>query len=159
NDTQLLRVPLNGSGPPEEVHVDGRRALQFIDDGRIIVSHTPRDLYINSAGDGWLDGWNFMERGIDMSMSSDKKRIRWLEHAATSNGSGELLSAPINGPPLHLSLNTCEWEQLDDGRVLADADHAFRGTQNRVVVIDEKSKTAQWVASAAANYSHIPGTN
>jgi hypothetical protein len=158
DDVQLVRVPLDGSLPPELVHVDGRRPLQFLDDGRIIVSHTPREQFVNGAGDGWLDGWNFMERGIDVRMSSDKKRIRFLEHAAKPNGAGELLSAPIGQPPLHLTLNTRQWQELPDGRILADADHAFRGTQNRVVVVDEKSRTAQWVASAAAQYSMIPGT-
>jgi hypothetical protein len=158
-DLQLWRVPLDGNGTPEPVHVDGRRAWQFLDDGRIIVSRTPRELYIQSAGDGWLDGWNFMERGIDVRMSTDKKRLRWLEHAAKANGAGELMSAPIGEAPLHLSLNTRQWEELEDGRILADANHAFRGTQNRVVVIDEASRTAQWVAAAAAQYSRIPYTN
>jgi hypothetical protein len=156
NVQQLLRVPYDGSGPPEVVLDGGRRPLQFLGDGRIIISKTPADLYANSAGDGWLGNWNFMERGLGVGMSADAKRVRWLEHAATSNGAGELLSAPVDGAPLHLTLNTREWDELADGRVLADADHAFRGTQNRVVVIDEKSRTAQWVASAAAQYQFIP---
>ena len=58
-----------------------------------------------------------------------------------------------------MTLNTRQWQELADGRILADADHAFRGAQNRVVVVDEKARTAQWVASAAAQYSRIPGTN
>src|SRR5262249_36725277 len=136
NDAQLLRVPLDASGPPEVVLNDGRRPLQFLDDGRIIVSKTPRDLYVNSAGDGWLDNWNFMESGIDVPMPRDKRRGRWLEHAAKPNGAGELLPAEIGQPPLHLTLNTREWEELKDGRILADANHAFRGTQNRIVVVD-----------------------
>jgi hypothetical protein len=153
---ELWRVPRDGSGPPEVVLADGLRPLQFLQDGRIVFSKTPADTYVNGAGDGWLDGWRFMERGIDSSISRDGNRMRWLEHAATPNGAGELLSAPIGGAPLHLSLNTRQWEELDDGRILCDADHAFRGTQNRVVVIDEKSRTARWVASAAAQYQHIP---
>ncbi len=156
---QLLRVPIDGSGPPELVLKNGLRPLAFIDDGRIMYSKTPADEFVNSAGDGWLVDWRFMERGLDAGMSSDKTRIRWLEHAALPNGAGELLSAPIGGAPLHLTLNTRQWEELADGRILADADHAFRGTQNRIVVIDEKSRTARWVASAAADYTHIPGTN
>jgi hypothetical protein len=159
NDQALLRVPYDGTGAPEVVLKDGRRPLEFLDDGRIMYSKTSADLYVNSAGDGWLDGWNFMERGLDAAVSSDKKRVRWLEHAAKPNGAGELLSAPIGGSPLHLSLNTRQWEELGDGRILCDADHAFRGTQNRVVVIDEKQKVAQWVAAAASSYTHIPGTN
>jgi hypothetical protein len=158
NDTQLLRVPLDG-GSSELVLDGGRRPLAFLDDGRIMFSKTPADTYVNGAGDGWLDGWNFMQRGLDAGMSLDNKRVRWLERAAKPNGAGELLSAELGQEPITLALNSRRWEELADGRVLADANHAFRGTQNRIVVIDEKTRRGQWVASQAGNYSHIPGTN
>jgi hypothetical protein len=158
-NSELWRVLLDGSGMPEVVLQDGLRPLQFIDDGRIMFSKTAADLYVNAAGDGWLGGWRFMQRGIDAGISYDKSRVRWLEGAAKPNGAGELLSAPIGQEPLHLTLNTRQWEELGDGRVLADADHAFRGSQNRIVVVDEKSRTAKWVAASAAQYTHIPGTN
>ena len=87
------------------------------------------------------------------------RRLRWLEHAARSNGTGDLLSAEFGGAILHLTHNTHQFDELADGRVLADANHAFRGTQNRVVVIDEQRRVAHWVASAAARYDMIPDSN
>jgi hypothetical protein len=160
SDAQLLRVPLDGSGPPEIVLKNGLRPLAFLADGRIMYSRTPSDEFVNSAGDGWLDNWKFMNRGLDAGLSSDGKRVRFLENAATPNGAGELLAKPVGSTEtLHLAQNTRQWEELGDGRILADADHAFRGVQNRIVVIDEKTRTARWVASAAADYMHIPGTS
>jgi hypothetical protein len=38
-------------------------------------------------------------------------------------------------------------------------DHAFRGEQNRVIVVDEEAKVAHWVAAGSSDYQGVPGTN
>ncbi|HEY7957327.1 MAG TPA: hypothetical protein VII38_18600, partial [Polyangia bacterium] len=128
--------------------------------GALAYSRDPQGRYAAGAGDGWLSDWRFMERGRGAGWSRDGKKLRWLEHAAQESGVGELLSATVpNGAPLHLALNVRQYDELSDGRVLACDDRAFRGIQNRVVVIDEQARTARWVASQAAEYVHIPGSS
>jgi hypothetical protein len=155
----LRRVRLDGSAAPELALEKGLRVIGIGPHDEVLYSRDPADKYILGVGDGWLGSWNFMARGRAAYFSRDAKRMRWLENAARTNGSGDFISAPIGGAPLRLSRNTREYEELADGRVLADADHAFRGTQNRVVVIDEQKRVSYWVAAAAADFTHIPGTN
>ncbi len=38
------------------------------------------------------------------------------------------------------------------------ADYAFRGPQNRVITVDERSGQARWVVDGASNYIPVPGT-
>ena len=45
-----------------------------------------------------------------------------------------------------------------DGRVLAISNAAFKGTQNRLIVIDEVRRTARWVVDSARDFVRIPGT-
>ncbi len=180
---ELRRVLPDGSQPPVVVFEGGQRVLSISgDSSKIIYSRDPSNRYIFGAGDGWVDDWRFMNRGLGASFSGDGTRVRWLENAADSEGAGELHSAPLTPhlpppdggfgdggvpdmagttelPALKLSLNTRQYEELPDGRILCDADHAFRGEQNRIEVIDERQRTARWVASAAAQYDHVPGTS
>ncbi len=156
----LRRTARNGSTPPTTVLEDGQRLIAFGPAGALAYSRDPQGRYAAGAGDGWLSDWRFMERGRGAGWSRDGKKLRWLEHAAQESGVGELLSATVpNGAPLHLALNVRQYDELSDGRVLACDDRAFRGIQNRVVVIDEQARTARWVASQAAEYVHIPGSS
>jgi hypothetical protein len=155
----LWRVPLDGSGPPELVLPAGQRLLAFSPDDQLVYSTDPSDRYAAGAGDGWLGNWRFMERGRAVSYSRDGKRLRWLEHAAKQGGIGDLYSAEPNQSPLHLARNVRVYEPLSDGRILAGANHAFRGVQNRVITIDEQARASYWVADQAADYVRIPGSN
>jgi hypothetical protein len=159
-DGVTYSVPFDGGGPRMQVLPVGQRVMGFGPAGDVMYTTVPDDMFVNGAGDAWIGGWRFMERGLDAGWSRDGKRVRWLEHAAQPSGVGELFAAPTpGGAAVHLARNVRQFDELDDGRLLADANHAFRGTQNRVVVIDEKKLTQTWVASAAHEYEMIPGTN
>jgi hypothetical protein len=166
-DGTFRAVPVDGSGPPVDQPEEGlQRIYTFTADGAPIYTKDPGDRYIYGAGDGWLHDWNFMERGYGVSPSRDGKVMRWLEHAAQTSGSGELLSAPIPpegqaasaAPPLRLALNVHQASELDDGRVLAVSNRAFIGTQNRVIAIDEQARVATWVANETRSFEFVPGT-
>jgi hypothetical protein len=160
-------VPVDGSGPPVDQPETGlERIYTFSADGSPIYTKDPGDKYIYGAGDGWLHDWNFMERGFGVSPSRDGKVLRWLEHAAQTSGSGDLLSAPIPPEgqaasaqaPLRLARNVHQASELADGRVLAESNRAFIGTQNRVIAIDEKARVATWVATSTRGFEFVPGT-
>jgi hypothetical protein len=153
----MWRVKLDGTTASEPALDGGLRPLFWMRDLSIVYSLDPGDRYAAGAGDGWLNGWRFMERGRNAGPSIDGKRMRWLEHAAKPGGIGELLSAPIGGEPLILAHNVRLYEELADGRVLANSNRAFRGAQNRVIVIDEEARESRWVADMAADYVRIPG--
>jgi hypothetical protein len=155
--SELRAIARDGSGAPRRVLESGLRVLAFGPNDEILYSRDPIDRYVGSAGDGWLGSWRFMERGRDAYLFQSG-RVRWLEHAARPNGSGDLISSTVGGAPLHLTRNTRQYEELEDGRVLCDANHAFRGTQNRAVVVDEQARVAHWVAAAASDFIRIPGT-
>jgi hypothetical protein len=157
---ELRRVPIDASRPPERVlDHDVARVLAIYDQDTIIYSQDPGDRYIYGVGDGWIGDWRFMNRGRSADLSADRKEVRFLENAAQSGGIGDLCAAPIGGDVVRLARNTYQYDELDDGRVLAAANHAFRGTQNRIIVIDEKLKQARWVVDQAARYSFIPGSS
>jgi hypothetical protein len=154
---QLRRVPLNGSRPPEAaLDRQVERVLAIYDPSLIIYSQDPGNRYIYGVGDGWIGDWRFMDRGRAASLSFDKTKIRFLEDAAQPGGIGQLSMAPIGGDIKRLAINVYQYDELDDGRVLAAANHAFRGTQNRIIVIDEKAGQAQWVVDQASTYDFIP---
>lgn len=156
---QLRRVALDGSAPPETILVDGLARLYGIfPDGRLIYTKDPGNRYIYGVGDGWLGDWQFMQRGRDAMVSGDALRMRWIEHSAQTSATGDLLSAPIGGPALRLARNVSQYDELGDGRVLALANRAFPGVQNRIVVVDELTQKSAWVAVASNGYSHIYGS-
>ena len=159
-EDNLKWVPLDGSEPPSVVLPKGRRVIAFGPKDDIVYSTDPTGKFVQDAGDGWLDGWHFMDRGRSVSYSGDGLRLRWLEHAAQASGVGDLVSAAVpNGAPQYLALNVRQYEQLGDGRLLASSNRAFRGAQNRVIVIDEDARVAHWVADQSADFVRIPGTN
>jgi hypothetical protein len=159
--SELRATARDGSGTPRRVLESGLRVLAFGPNDEILYSRDPDDRYVLHVGDGWLGDWRFMERGRDAYLF-ESGRVRWLEHAARANGSGDLVSSVVSGTvggaPLHLARNTRQYQELEDGRVLCDANHAFRGTQNRAVVVDEQARVAHWVAAAASDFVRIPGT-
>ncbi|MDW8282112.1 MAG: hypothetical protein RMK29_10395 [Myxococcales bacterium] len=156
----MRRVPLDGSAPPQVVFEGGGRQLLLIGpEGELVYSLDPPGRWAHNASDGWLGDWRFMLRGRHVNFSFDGRRLRWLEHAATLNGAGDLLSAEVpGGEPLRLARNVTRYAELADGRVLAISNAAFWGTQNRIIVIDETTRTAQWVADSASAFLYVPGT-
>lgn len=115
--------------------------------------------YGSGIGDGWLGDWKFMQRGRRPGFSGDGTRLRWLENAARSDNSGDLSSATIADRQAgQLARNVRTTSELADGRVLAISNAAFKGTQNRLIVIDEASRTARWVVDSARDFLRIPGT-
>jgi hypothetical protein len=159
NDTHAVkRIPSDGSGPPVEVLGGDKRFLGFGPSDAVLFSDDPIDRYVNGAGDAWMGDWKFMTRGRNIQFSRDNSKVRWLDFAAQPSAVGDLLSAPLGGSPVRLGRNVRRYEELNDGRVIASADRAFRGTQNRVVVIDEQAGAAYWVADQAADYVRIPGS-
>jgi hypothetical protein len=157
-DGTVKRVPSDGSGPPVVVLPGDKRFLGFGPSDVVLFSTDPIDRYVAGAGDAWLNDWRFMQRGRNIQFSHDATKVRWLEFAAQPSAVGDLLSAPIGGPPVRLGRNVRRYDEVGDGRVLASANRAFRGTQNRVVVVDEQAGAAYWVADAAADYVRIPGS-
>lgn len=155
----LTRVHLDGGRQPERVIDPSLRLLGFGPQGQIIHSTDPADRYVHQAGDGWIGDWRFMERGRDVYFTPDFSRVYWLEHAAKNTGVGDLMSAVVpGGEPLKLARNVRQYDPLPDGRVIAASNRAFRGTHNRVIVIDEERREARWVADMASEYTFIPGT-
>jgi hypothetical protein len=155
----LRFAPEDASAAPSTLLGDKLRFIGFTNDDQIVFSTQSDQEFVNGASDAWLGNWRFMQRGLALSLSRDYKKFRWLESAADPGGIGDLTAAAIpGGAPDQLALNVRQFEELDDGRVLAASNHAFRGTQNRVVVIDEAARTQEWVASSASEYVGIPGS-
>lgn len=142
---------LLGVGPGPE------RALAY--------SLNPALLYGPGIGDGWLGDWQFMQRGRrpTWSVDSEASRIRWLENAARSDSTGELMSALIADRdrvrPLMLARNVRQWLEVSPGRVLAISNAAGRGVYNRLIDIDENRGEAHWLVDSARDFIRIPGTD
>ena len=165
--TTVRKAKLDGSEPPQTLFDFGEaRVLAIATPGdNILYSTDPADRYVHGAGDGWLGGWKFMERGLLPTFSSDRTALYWLEHAAQGSGTGNLMTVKLPGPgqpggtPATLALNTRQFVFLGDGRILADENHANNGIWNRLVVIDEKRGHKQYVATGAYHFSQIPQSN
>ncbi len=156
---ELRRVPLSGSEPPQRaLDRDVERVLSVYDPGLIVYSQDTANRYIYGVGDGWIGDWRFMNRGRGVYVNKEKQRVHFLENAAQAGGIGNLCAAPIGGAVSKEARNVYQFDELDDGRILAAANHAFRGTQNRVILIDEDKGEARWVADQATRYSFIPGS-
>jgi hypothetical protein len=156
----LRRAAVDGSAPPQ-VALAGPVGQLFTVSPRwgLVYSLDSPVTYGSGIGDGWLGDWQFMQRGRRPSFSSDGNRLRWLDNAARSDNSGDLSSATIaNRQVVHLSRNVRTTLELADGRVLAISNAAFKGTQNRLIVIDEARRTARWVVDSARDFVRIPGT-
>jgi hypothetical protein len=161
----IRKAKLDGSEAPFTLYDFGTNRVTVIapEDDTIIYSTDPATRYVHGAGDGWLKDWRFMERGTDVQLTSDRKKIYWLEHSAQGSGAGTLTSVTLpdtatpGGTPRPLALNVRDYTMLGDGRILCDANWAFTGTFNRLVVIDEKKGKVQWFADSANHWSSIPG--
>lgn len=167
---ELRAVSLVRGGAPRLRLSDAAAQVLAVDgdavDGDVVYSKDPPTLFGGGIGDGWLRGRRFMERGRAVSFGRDgqRPRLRWLERAATSENVGELLSAPRDGsaPPLRLALNVRQYGEIGagrPGRVLAISNAAYRGAQNRLIVIDEEAREARWLLAGARDYQRVPGTD
>ena len=126
---------------------------------QIAYSTDPGELYGDGIGSGWIDGWQFMTRGRRPTWSLDGNRIRWLENAARSGSNGELYAADIGGTGIKLAQNVRQFSEVRPGQVLAISNAPFKGTQNRLILIDENAGTARWVVDSAREYLRIPGSD
>ncbi|HEX9101689.1 MAG TPA: hypothetical protein VF997_05775, partial [Polyangia bacterium] len=162
--TTLRKARLDGSEAPLTLFDFGQaRVIDLVTPEDLIVYSTdPSDRYVHGAGDGWLGGWKFMQRGIAATFGNDLKSLYWLEHAAQGSGTGDFMTVKLpgaglpGGTPTTLAKNTRQFSFLGDGRILADENRANNGTWNRVVVIDEARGHKQYVAVGANHFSPIP---
>lgn len=156
----LRSAAVDGSTPPQ-VALAGPVGQLFTVSPKwgLVYSLDAPLTYGSGIGDGWLGDWRFMQRGRRPGFSGDGTRLRWLENAARSDNSGDLSSATIaDRQVVQLARNVRTTSELADGRVLAISNAAFKGTQNRLIVIDEASRTARWVVDSARDFLRIPGT-
>ena len=168
--TVVRKAKLDGSEVPKIVFDFGQARVLSIaaPDDFLVYSTDPADRYVHGAGDGWLDGWKFMNRGLDVQFNDDRTALYWLENAAQGSGTGNLKTVKLSGPGVipggastTLALNTRQYTQLGngDGRILCDENHANNGIWNRVVLIDEARGHKQYVAVGADHPSPIPQSN
>lgn len=158
--SSLRSVRIDGSTPPQQAWAGPIGQLLAVSTkyGLVYSLESPIT-YGTGIGDGWIGDWQFMQRGRRPSFSGDGTRLRWLENAARTDSSGDLTSATLaDHVVLHLSRNVRTTSELADGRLLAISNAAFKGTQNRLIVIDEASRTARWVVDSARDYLRIPGS-
>jgi hypothetical protein len=151
-------VPLDGSAPSRQVVPLFARVLAFADAG-VAFSRDGTHAFFGEAGDGWVGAWRFMERGRSAAFARAAPALRWIEHAANDVESGELRVAPtLGGAVGHLARNVSEFDELDDGRVIAESNRAWDDdVYSRVIVIDEAAGRARWVGEGVKSYTLLPG--
>lgn len=155
----IYEVPDLG-GALTKVLEPAEQVLAVGPDRRLIYSLDPPLRYGAGIGNGWLGSWQFMNRGRRPTWSSDGSRLRWLENAARSDNTGDLMSAAIpDGQPLLLSRNVFQWSEVAPGRILCISNAEGKGTYNRLILIDEAGGSARWVVNSARAFARIPGTN
>ena len=151
-------VPLDGSAPPRTVTPGQRRVLAYGTPG-LAYSLDQVNRFVGGAGDGWVGDWRFMDRGKAVTFSTRGRGLRFLEHTADDAESGDLSSSvALGSPPRRLARNVTQYDELDDGRLVAEADRAYENSSNRVIVLDEVAGTARWVAEGVRRYTLIPGS-
>jgi hypothetical protein len=157
---------VDDKSPPQRRLAAPVGQLLAVGPGRALAYSTDPPLtYGAGIGDGWLGSWRFMNRGRRPTWSihgaPDAVRLRWMENAARSDGSGELLSARIAAAeserPLLLARNVRQWLEVAPGRVLAVSNAAGRGVYNRLILIDEDRREARWVLDSVRDFLRIPG--
>jgi hypothetical protein len=158
-DATLWGARVDGTGAPRryyEFHNPPIDNLERLGAPGAVVGHGSP---FENARDGWLGDWQFRERGRSASFSRDATRLRFLEHTARDYPSGDLLSSTIaDHAVLRLANNVYDFDELPDGRVVAADQQAFRGAQNRVVVIDEATRTGRVVAESADAFDVLPAS-
>jgi hypothetical protein len=154
----LWRAPLDGSAAAELIQPHAQRPRAIGPHGEVAYSNDPTSEYAGSAGDGWLGGWRFMERGRGVRWSGDGARLHFLEHAATLGTYGDLTAATGPADPVRtLAINVHAWDELGDGRLVAIENAIQQGTWNRMVVIDELVGERRWLVPEAAEFFLVPG--
>jgi hypothetical protein len=159
--TVVRKTKLDGSAPPETVYdfVTNRVLRIAPTDDTILYSTDPAGRYVHDAGDGWLKGWKFMNRGSNITFTDDRKSIYWLESSAQGSGAGELTMVTLpgaaipGGTPRPLARNVRDYSILGDGRILCNDNYAFSGTFNRLILVDPKKGKSQWFADGANHWS------
>ncbi len=164
SDENVYGVLLDGSAPTWVAFAaDGDKQLL----GPIVpigardpfFTRTPPGTYAQGS-DGWLDDWQFMQRGISPSVSIDGTRLRWLEDAARFAPVGDLDSALIDTHEvLHVARNVRQYEELSPGRLLVADDQPYVAVQNRILVVDEQARTARHYADAADQFHVLRGAD
>ncbi|HZS37906.1 MAG TPA: hypothetical protein VFF06_13810 [Polyangia bacterium] len=152
-------APLDGSEPPTTLPAGAHRVWTPVRSS-LAYSLDPAGRFSGDAGDGWVGDWRFMQRGLDVQFSAGGLALRWLELAADDSHAGDLtLARELGSLPLLLARNVTEFDELSDGRVIAEANHAYDHEANRVIVIDRDSRGARWVADGVKRYTLIPGSD
>jgi hypothetical protein len=159
----LFRVSESGGTPQRLIAPPIEQLLAIGPSGELAFSRDPALLYGGGLGDGWLDGWQFMQRGKRVSWSLDGRRLHWLENGARSDGSGELTAAMIpqaagQGQPQLLARNVRQYSEVAPGKLLCISNAAGKGVYNRLILIDEATGSARWVVDSARQFLRIPGT-
>jgi hypothetical protein len=154
----VWRVSLDGSTAPVLIQAGAARARAVSQAGAVAYGYDASTLYTGAAGDGWLDGWQFMERGRGLRFSADGKRLHFLEHAATLGTYGDLTTATDRATANRLlGINVHAYDELPDGRLVAIENAIERGTWNRLVLIDEAHGDKRWLAPSTAEMFVVPG--
>lgn len=163
-DTTIRKTRVDGSAAPTAMYDLGTNRLISISviGDSVIYSTDPADRYARGAGDGWLGNWRFMERGLGVNFTRDRRTLTWLEHAAQGSAVGDLTIAQLDGPavpgatPRTLTKNTRQYNLLADGRIICDENRANGGTWNRIVLVDWERGHKQYVVTGANHFSLIP---
>jgi hypothetical protein len=126
----------------------------------LLYSLDPPSEYGNGIGDGWIGGIQYINRGRRPVWSLDGQKLRWLENAARSDGTGDLTAALIAAPaPQLLALNVRQFSEVASGQLLCASNQDGKGTYNRIILIDEEKQVAHWVVDSARSFTQIPGTS
>jgi hypothetical protein len=155
----IRKTKLDSSAPPTTLHdLGNNRLLRLNSDESIFYSTDPSGRYVHDAGDGWLKGWKFMNRGINLHIASDQKSLYWLESAAEPSGAGELTMVTLPGPlmpggkPRPLARNVRDFGIMDS-RIVCNENYSFPGTFNRIILINLEKNKAQWLADSANHWT------
>ncbi len=157
---QLRRVPIDGSSPPVPVlDYEVERVLGVLSPDMVLYSQDSADRFIYGVGDAWIGTWRFADRARLIYLTNDQKHVTYLENAAQSGGIGDLTWAPLDGASQRLARNVYQYDELSDDRLLIAGNHAFRGIQNRIAIIDKDRTEVRWVVDSASQYGFIPGSS
>lgn len=99
--------------------------------------------------DGWVGDYRFSDDVSDAQFSRDCSRIRWREPVGA--GSYALYSAALpRGPRLRLARNVGAYFEQPDGRILTQSNRTGFPDQTRLLLVDERSRTAYWLLDDVA---------
>jgi hypothetical protein len=146
--------------PPENQSIG--QLLSVSADFVPVYSLDPPQLYGAGIGDGWISGQKYMERGRRPSFFSDQHGLRWLENAARSDNTGELMSVRIpknDDEPLLLAKNVRQFSEMAPAKVLCISNAESKGTYNRLILVDETAQVAHYVVDSARAFLRIPDSN